>query len=105
MNDPTNTTEPGTLDEVLFGELEEFGYEWLDVEPEITTIGLDDLDGAAEAMIAWEGAPGEAVAAIVAVSDENAAIVIYIWTVDDPALLSAMIDSILVDESAWTTGG
>jgi hypothetical protein len=95
-------TADGTLDEIMFDELDEFGYDWLDVDPVITSIGYDDLDGAAEAMVAWEGSPGEAVAAIVTLSDETAAVIVYIWTPGDPDLLGAMIDSIIVTESAWT---
>ncbi len=96
-------TAAGTLDEIMFNELDEFGYEWLDVDPVINTVGYDDLDDAAEAMIAWEGSPNEAVAAIVVLSDETAAVIVYIWTPGDPDLLQAMIGSIVVSESAWTT--
>jgi hypothetical protein len=77
-------------------ELEIAGNEWLDVAPTIEPRVADDVP----IEIYWEGDPADATAAIVMSHDGVVFASLYLFAPDDPALLTAMVDSTALFVSA-----
>ena len=85
------------LDEAAQAELDEFGTKWLDLDPDIEQLG--DIGGA-DALVIWEGPRDDAEAAIVIATDGATSMSVYVWAPGDPAMVTAIVDSALVVESA-----
>jgi len=84
-----------TLDSLVAAELAGFASEWLDVEPLLESTEYNGVPYT----IAWEGTPGEAVAAILMGYDGVLFHTVYL-SIDDPELLVAVVESVWVSEHA-----